>query len=294
MKRSLALFASLAFGVALCCHGARPAFAADQEKEIGDQVYADLAKKGEIIAHSPLYDTLEPIAKRIKAIADPQYQYPFKFYLVHEKQPNAFAVPGGNVYVTDSLMQFVKTKEELAGVLCHETAHDIHHDVIHVMKKQQNVQIGATLLQLLIGRQSGVANLAINMAANIQTMSFSRPVETAADLKGADTCAQAGFNPYGMIWLFERFEKAGNGKGSMEALSDHPRDDHRISDLENHFAQNPSLFGRFPRLVGSGKPLAQAGSPGDDEHRPGIPTPAPPESTGTTTGEYTPEPAETT
>jgi predicted Zn-dependent protease len=294
MTRPVALFAALMLGAALCSQGARPAYADDQEKQIGDQVYADLAKKGEIISHSPLYDTLNPIAARIKAIADPQYQYPFKFILVHEKQPNAFAVPGGNVYVTDSLMQFVKTKEELAGVLCHETSHDIHHDVINVMKKQQGVQIGATLLELLIGRgQNGLANLAINLAANVQTMSFSRPVETAADLKGADTCAQAGYNAYGMIWLFERFEKAGTGKGSMEMLSDHPRDDHRIADLERHFAQNPHLFGGFPKDVRSGTPLPQALSHEYDQHPPGVPTPLPKERTATATGEYAPDAAPT-
>jgi predicted Zn-dependent protease len=286
MTRPAAFFASLALGAALCCQSAQIALAADQEKQIGDQVYADLSKKGEIIARSPLYDTLNPIATRIKTIADPQYQYPFKFLLVHEKQPNAFAVPGGNVYVTDSLMEFVKTKEELAGVLCHETSHDIHHDVINIMKKQQNLQIGATLLELLVGRGSGLASTAINVAANIQSLSFSRPVETAADLKGSDTCAQAGYNPYGMIWLFDRFEKAGTGKGSMEMLSDHPRDDHRIADLEDHFAQNPSLFGRFTKDVHSGTPFAQARSHEYDQHPPSVPTPG----TRTTTGEYAPAP----
>ena len=291
MTRPAAFFALLMLGATLVCQGARPALAADQEQQIGAQVYADLSKKGEIISHSPLYDTLNPIATRIKTIADPQYQYPFKFILVHEKQPNAFAVPGGNVYVTDSLMQFVKTREELAGVLCHETSHDIHHDVINIMKKQQNVQIGATLLELLVGRGSGLANAAINMAANIQTLSFSRPVETAADLKGADTCAQAGYNPYGMIWLFERFEKAGTGKGSMEMLSDHPRDDHRIADLENHFAENPQLFGRFAKDVRSGTPLARTLSHEYDEHPPGVPTPVP--ESHTTTGEYAPAPEAT-
>ncbi len=293
MKRASAILAGLAFAVALFGQAAVPAFAMD-EKQIGDQVYADLSKKGEIIKASPLYGVLNPVARRIKTVADPQYDYPFKFILVHEKQPNAFAVPGGNVYVTDSLMQFVKTKEELAGVLCHETSHDIHHDVVNIMKKQQNVQIGAAILQLLVGNgQNGLTGLAINLAANIEAMSFSRPVETAADLKGADTCAQAGFNPYGMIWLFERFENAGTGKGSMEMLSDHPRDDHRISDLENHFAQNPALFGGFAKDVHSGTPLPRALSRECDEHPPGAATPLPKERAAAPGGEYAPAPAET-
>jgi hypothetical protein len=152
---------------------------ADQEQQIGQQVYSELNRKGEIISSSPLYDTLEPIAARIKRIADPQYQYPFHFILVHEKDPNAFAVPGGNVYVTDSLMSFVQNREELAGVLCHETSHDIHHDVINNMRKDQNLQIGATILSLLLGRAAGgLAGSAINLLANVQAQSYSRAVET--------------------------------------------------------------------------------------------------------------------
>jgi predicted Zn-dependent protease len=293
MKRAPALLAALAFAAALFGQPATPAAAMD-EKQIGDQVYTELSNKGEIIKTSPLYDVLNPIAGRIKIVADPQYEYPFKFILVHEKQPNAFAVPGGNVYVTDSLMNFVKTKEELAGVLCHETAHDIHHDVVNNMKKMQTVQIGATIAELLFGRgQNGLANFAINLAANIQAMSFSRPVETAADLTGSDICATAGYNPYGMIWLFERFEQAGTGKGSMEMLSDHPRDDHRIADLKNHFAQDPARFGRFSSSDRTGTPLPQTPSRGHAEKSPASPTPLAREQTKAATGEYAPEPEAT-
>jgi predicted Zn-dependent protease len=227
---------------------------ADQEQQIGQQVYTELNRKGEIISSSPLYATLEPIAARIKRIADPQYQYPFHFILVHEKDPNAFAVPGGNVYVTDSLMSFVQNKEELAGVLCHETSHDIHHDVINNMRKDQNLQIGATILSLLLGRAAGgLAGSAINLLANVQAQSYSRAVETAADAKGSDTCAEAGFNPWGMVWLFQKFSK--QDAGTFEMLSDHPRDDHRIADLENHFRAYPTRFARFSSNIAVAAPL---------------------------------------
>jgi predicted Zn-dependent protease len=221
-----------------------PAAAEDQEEQIGRQVHAELQQKGEIIARSPLYATLEPIAARIKRVADPQYDYPFHFFLVHEKSPNAFAVPGGNVYVTDSLMHFVRNQEELAGVLCHETAHDIHHDVVTNMRKNQTVVIGAGLLSMLLGKAAqGIGGTALNILASAQVQSYSRAVETAADVKGSDLCADAGYNPWGMIWLFEKFSK--QNAGTFEMLSDHPRDDHRISDLKNHFYNNPQRFARF-------------------------------------------------
>jgi len=185
---------------------------------------------------------------------------------VHEKAPNAFAVPGGNVYVTDSLVRFVKTREELAGVLCHETSHTIHHDVVNNMRKDQNLAIGATIISILVGGgKNNTVNQALNIGAGIQGLKFSRAVETAADLKGSDTCAQAGYNPYGMIWLFERFEKAKTG-ATAEFLSDHPRDDHRISDLESHFAQNPAMFARFSSNISTATALRLPANTGDTSY----------------------------
>src|SRR5215469_17945555 len=75
----------------------------DQELQMGQEVFNDLKAKGEIIESSPLYDQLRPLADAITRVAQPRYNHPFKFYLVHETQPNAFATPGGNVYVVDSL-----------------------------------------------------------------------------------------------------------------------------------------------------------------------------------------------
>jgi predicted Zn-dependent protease len=232
---------------------------ATQEAQIGRQVYAELAKKGELIKDSPDYAILDPIAAQIKRIADPQYEFPFHFLLVHEKQPNAFAVPGGNVYVTDSLMKFVKNREELAGVLCHETSHDIHHDVVNNMAKERRAQttatIGAIAAELIFGsRAANVVGSVANLGLAAVTQGYSREVESAADRKGAQTCAQAGSNPWGMVWLFEQFEKADTG-GQMEMLSDHPTDSHRIEDLQQQFAANPQLFSRFSSNPATATPL---------------------------------------
>src|SRR5262245_46779568 len=109
----------------------------DDELEIGQQVYDELKAKGEIIQSSPLYDQLRPIEAAVTKIAQPHYNHPFKFYLVHEPGPNAFAVAGGNVYVTDSLLYFVKNTEQLAGTICHEVSHTIHHDSMTLIEKER-------------------------------------------------------------------------------------------------------------------------------------------------------------
>lgn len=258
MKR----FMALTLGTLLVTSGsALPAAAASQhdtEAQIGAQVYQQLQQKGEIIPRSrdtSYYAILDPIAASISRVADPQYDFPFHFILVHESQPNAFAVPGGNVYVTDSLMKFVQNREELAGVLCHETSHDIHHDVINENAKAQTTGTIIGIVGALTGiSNSGFGQLGENVLYTLRTNGFSRSVESAADHKGAITCAQAGSNPWGMVWLFENFAKADTG-GSMEALSDHPTDNHRIADLKTEFRSDPALFGRFSSDIASGTPV---------------------------------------
>jgi Zn-dependent protease with chaperone function len=69
----------------------------DEKMQMGQEVFNELKAKGEIIESSPLYDQLDPIADAITRAAQPRYNHPFKFYLVRETQPNAFATPGGNV-----------------------------------------------------------------------------------------------------------------------------------------------------------------------------------------------------
>ncbi len=259
MRRFIAL--GLGLTLAMCASAPLAAVAQsqhDEEAQIGAQVYQQLQQKGEIISRSSDpqgYALLDPIAARIARVADPQYDFPFQFILVNEAQPNAFAVPGGHVYVTNSLLKFVQNKEELAGVLCHETSHDIHHDVIHNNAKDQTTGTIIGVLGAITGlSNSGFGQLGENLAYTLQTNNFSRAVESAADRKGAMTCAQAGYNPWGMIWLFQNFEKADTG-GSMEALSDHPTDTHRIADLENEFRSDPAMFGRFSNDIAHATPL---------------------------------------
>jgi len=121
----------------------------DPELQLGQEVFDELKARAEIIESSPLYDQLRPIADAITRAAQPRYNHPFKFYLVHEAQPNAFATPGGNVYVVDSLLYFVKNTEELAGTLCHEVSHTIHHDTMTLMEKRKKIAergLGAAVL----------------------------------------------------------------------------------------------------------------------------------------------------
>jgi beta-barrel assembly-enhancing protease len=215
----------------------------DQETELGLAVYNELRDKGDIIEASPLYDSLRPITQTISRVAQPRYNHPFKFFMVHEAQPNAFATPGGNVYVVDSLLYFVKNTEQLAGTLCHEVSHTIHRDAMNRLKEEKKIEalelgaavlLGPTLAQMI----------AISMIGDLHSLAYSRDVESSADVTGSDICAAAGYNPWGLVWLFEEFQNA-DTKQIPQFLSDHPANNTRIQTLKQHFRDNPAVFAKF-------------------------------------------------
>jgi predicted Zn-dependent protease len=226
----------------------------DTEVQMGQEVFNQLKAKGEIIESSPLYDELKPTADAITQAAQPHYSHPFKFYLVHEKQPNAFATPGGNVYVVDSLLYFVKNKEQLAGTLCHEVSHTIHHDTIQLMEKQQGIEKREVGAAVLLGPTKAHL-LAIALIGKLHSLGYSREAEQKADLTGADICAQTGSNPWGLVWLFQDFQSA-NPDQLPQLLSDHPDDQNRITALKRHFRQNPAVFEKFSSDQKTATPMA--------------------------------------
>jgi beta-barrel assembly-enhancing protease len=215
----------------------------DQETELGQAMYKQLRDKGEIIESSPLYDSLKPVAEAIARVAQPRYPHPFKFFLVHETQPNAFATPGGNVYVVDSLLYFVKNTEELAGTLCHEVSHTIHRDGVTLMVKEQKIQEREVAAAILLG-PTRAHLIAIALIGKLHQLGYSREAESKADVTGSDICGEAGYNPWGLIWLFQDF-KSTDVNQIPQLLSDHPADGTRIKTLEKHFRDNLSTFSKF-------------------------------------------------
>ena len=239
------LMGLLCLATAACSSGdqSEPELSAQEEMQLGQEVYDQLNSQGVMIEDSPLYSELRPISEAITRVAQPQYFNPFKFYLVHDKHPNAFATPGGFVFVTDSLLAFAHNADELAGTLSHEVAHTIHHDTVAVMVEQERIrrrQIGAAIL---LG-PTRAHLLAIALIGKLHSLGYSRDVEERADLTGADICANTGYNPWGLVWLFQDFANAEIGE-APELLSDHPDNNRRIQALEAHFRNNPTTFARF-------------------------------------------------
>jgi predicted Zn-dependent protease len=82
------------------------------------------------------------------------------------------------------------------------------------------------------------------MIGDLQSKAYSRDEESAADVTGSDICAEAGYNPWGLVWLFQAFQNA-DPKQIPQLLSDHPANGTRIKTLEQHFRDNPAVFAKF-------------------------------------------------
>ena len=199
------------------------------ETQVGQRQYAQYQQRGEIVPQqSPLYGVLDPIGNSIAAVADREYYAPFHFILLNERVPNAMSMPDGNVYVTTAMLSFLKNRDQLAGVLCHEINHDIHHDMYRAYQISPNAPPPAD---------------------------FTRAAESNADRGGAYTCAQAGFNPWGMVWNFREHE----GMAATQTISaggDHPSDAQRLADLVTLLQGDPGTFGKFRDDVAASTALA--------------------------------------
>jgi predicted Zn-dependent protease len=231
---------------------AAPSFAApaladeqSQERSIGQQVYDDQLKKGQIIDRSPYYPVLRAVGARISIAAQPHW-WPANFVIVKGNQANAFSVPGGWVYVNETLLKKAGSEEELAAVVGHETGHIVLGHVMNRLRQAQNLNLLFGIASIFIHTQ-GAAN-AFNLAelgANYGFLNFSRQQEYQADHEGSILAAKANYNPYGMIWFFQTLQKLYGNSGFESYVQDHPSTADRIHRLQQFFNANPSKFGTW-------------------------------------------------
>lgn len=188
------------------------------EVQVGEETYATYAQRGELVSRqSHLYAILDPVANAVASVANRQYYARFHFILLNEAQPNAFSMPGGNVYVTTALLSYLRNRDELAGVLCHEVSHDIHHDMYNIAQVTER---------------------------GVQPIAYERAAETNADRTGAYICARAKFNPWGMVWNM-RLRRGMGQSPQVTSSSDHPSDAQRLDDLTALLRSDPATFGKF-------------------------------------------------
>ena len=170
------------------------------------------------------------LAGAIRAdLQHPEFQYSFK--VVNVKEINAFALPGGPMYVNRGMIEAAKNEGEVAGVMAHELSHvALRHGTAQASKatKYQMGAIAGQVLGAIIGGNVGsVVAQGSQFGLGAAFMRFGREYERQADIEGAQMMARAGYDPRDMANMFKTIESEGGAAGMPEWLSDHPNPGNR-------------------------------------------------------------------
>jgi predicted Zn-dependent protease len=159
----------------------------------------------------------------------------WQFLNVDSKEVNAFAVPGGFVYVNRGLIERADQMDELAGVLGHEIGHVVRRHTVKQMEKAQGANIGVTLACVLTGVcNNQAAGAAINVLGGAVFARFSRQDEAEADQEGFKNTVRAGISPVGMVTMFRKLlEERKSHPGAVESMFlTHPLEEDRIAAVQ--------------------------------------------------------------
>jgi len=225
----------------------------DQEIALGlqaepqmEQQYGGESNDAEARAH------VERVGRRIVDRSDAgKTPYKYQYHLLADPQTiNAFALPGGQVFITEALYRKLGTEGELAGVLGHETGHVVARHSAEQIAKTRLTQglTGAAVIATYdpnnpnSRRDAAVAAL----VGQLVTMRFSRKDESEADALGVRLMEQAGFDPHAMIGVMEVLQKEAGGGRQPEFFSTHPNPAHRIEQIQADIQQD------FPNGVPGG------------------------------------------
>ena len=164
------------------------------------------------------------------------------FFIVDAQEVNAFAVPGGFVYVNRGLIERADQMDELAGVLGHEIGHVLRRHTIKQMEKAQGANVGVTLACILTSIcNSQIAGAAINIAGGAVFARFSRQDEAEADAEGFNNVVRAGISPVGMVTMFQKLLAERRSRpGAVEGwFLTHPLEEDRIQAVQARINQLP-------------------------------------------------------
>lgn len=144
---------------------------------------------------------------------------PWQFRVLNSDEVNAFALPGGFVYITKGLLFKLENEAQLASVLGHEVGHVAHRHSVQQIQRTQFVQGGALLAGIFGG---GLAGQATNIAASLALMRYSRGQEREADVSGLQYMAKEGYQPEAIVETMEILQKEAGNRGGLDFFSTHP------------------------------------------------------------------------
>lgn len=226
---------------------------AEQEVILGQQSAPELiAQHGGPTADRALQERVSQIGQKILSSSEAgEAPYPFEFHVLADPETvNAFALPGGQVFITEALAGLLESEGELAGVLAHEIVHVVgRHSAEQVARMQLTEGLtGAAVMATYDPQNPSSAQQAAmaQMVGQVVNMRFGREDELESDRLGVAYMADAGYDPRALIRVMQVLEEANQGPRPPEFMSTHPDPGNRVAEIEAAIAE------RFPEGVPEG------------------------------------------
>lgn len=220
----------------------------EREKQIGEEFFQHLQAYYSISADPFVCSYINRLGRKLVAQLGPQ-PYEYRFFVLDDASMNAFAVPGGYIFVTTGFIRAMEREGELAGVLAHEISHIYARHLARQLDKSKAVTaatlVGALAAVLLGGAAAGPLLTGTMAAGETAMLKYSRDHEKEADSLGFKWLIRAGYNPRDMMAIFRKLGKLRwfEGGDIPVYLSTHPEIDTRLVDLSHQLA---SYAGKMP------------------------------------------------
>jgi predicted Zn-dependent protease len=214
----------------------------DEEREMGLAVAQEATREMPLLEDEPIARFVRELGELIVSRADTTGR-DYEFRVIDSDMANAFAIPGGFVFINRGILKRAESASELAGVIAHEIGHVVERHGLEQMAKAQNTNTVVGLVYVLLGRAPGAAEqVALQVAGSAWMANHSREAEREADRVAVLYLARAGLDPRGMPRFFERLldEERRAPSELLVWFSTHPLTQDRITDTEAMIAQLPS------------------------------------------------------
>ena len=261
-------------------------FSPQDDVQVGKQAEAQAMQKLPILKNAQANSYLTELGLKL-ASHMPGPKFPYRFHIVQQKDINAFALPGGPVFINTGAICAARDEAQLAGVVGHEESHvALRHSTSMASKQEAGSLVLGVLGGILGGGAAGrIAELGTQIGANFLFLKYSRSMESQADALGAQVINAAGYNPIQMAQFFELLKQQG-GARTAQFLSDHPDPGNRMAAIEREiptlgahptYVNDSAQFEQVKRMLCSGGGGGEAlnGSPGGSSGQASGPGPQP-------------------
>jgi Zn-dependent protease with chaperone function len=232
-------------------------FSPEQDIEVGRQSAAEAERQLPMLRDRRIEGYVEQVGRRLAANA-PGPKFPYTFRVVNASDMNAFALPGGPVYVTRGMIEAARNEGELAGVVAHEISHVALRHGTNQVSKAYLAKAGIGILGGILGGGSGgsgtgqIIQAVGGLGLNALFLKFSRTAETQADIMGTQIMARAGYDPLAMASMFQILRaQSGRDPGKVaQFFSDHPSPANRETAVRQEAQKLGATGGRIEVVGG--------------------------------------------